>query len=154
MFKKFVIVLMLITIASASLFAGPVFSIDKQKGGLIPCLLGVFDTRMGYMANEKAVNVDLIDLLKPVLSVIGLPVMPLYTGYLGYQNAKGIDGCCIGMVGGYQTANMMGTTKGRTIEWLMYIPVVNIYSLIVYITETMGGKTWSEVVAKEKLLRK
>jgi len=103
---------------------------------------------MGYIANEKAVNVDLLQLLQLVF-----PILRVYYAYVGFQNA-GVEGCCIGYVGGYTTANMMKETKGRLIEWLTYVPVANIYSIIVYITETMGGKTWSEVVAKENLKRK
>ena len=57
------------------------------------------------------------------------------------------------MVGGYTTATMMKETKGRTIEWLIYVPVANLYSVFVYISQTMGGKTWSQIVASEHLKR-
>ncbi|MDD3803674.1 MAG: hypothetical protein PHW02_04690, partial [bacterium] len=118
MLKKVIIVALILSILTTTLLAGPLFSVSKQNGGLIPCLLGVFDGRLGYMANEKAVNVDMIDVLKVVLSAIGLPVMPLYTAYVGYQKGKSFEGCCIGFQG-YTTANMMDKTKGRQIEWFM-----------------------------------
>lgn len=148
MFKKIVIIFLLLSIITTSIFASPVFSIEKQKGGIVPCLLGIFDFRMGYLANEKQVNVDLLEVLQLVL-----PILRFYYAFIGFQNA-GIEGCCIGYVGGYTTANMMKETKGRLIEWLTYVPIANIYSIVVYISETMGGKTWSEVVAKENLKRK
>lgn len=148
MTKKIIVIFLLVAMLTPTLFAAPIFSIQKQKGGIVPCLLGIFDIRMGYIANEKAVNVDLLQVLQLVL-----PILRVYYAFVGFQNA-GIEGCCIGYVGGYTTAKMMKETKGRLIEWLTYVPVANIYSLIVYITETMGGKTWSEVVAKENLKRK
>ncbi|MEO0288909.1 MAG: hypothetical protein ABIN00_04670 [candidate division WOR-3 bacterium] len=148
MTKKIIIIFLLISLLTPSLFAAPVFSIQKQNGGIVPCLLGIFDMRMGYLANEKAVNVDLLEVLQLVF-----PILRVYYAFVGFQNA-GVEGCCIGYVGGYTTAQMMKETKGRLIEWLTYVPVANIYSMIVYITETMGGKKWSEVVAKENLKRK
>lgn len=152
MFKKTVIVMLLVSIVTVSLFSGPLFSMDKQKGGVLPCLVSLFlDPRLGYQMNEKAINVDLMHLLKFV-PVIGQFVV-LYNGYTGYMKSKSFDGCCIGFFG-YTTANMMDTTKGRTVEWLFYLPIANLYSLFVVISETMGGKTWSQVVTQENLRRK
>jgi len=152
MFKKLIILALVVSIFSTVVFAGPVFSVSKQKGGLVPCLLGVFDYRMGYLSNEKAVNVDLIELLTPFF-----PIIRLYTMYVGYSKAKSIEGCCIGF-GGYTTANMLDKTKGRKIEWfispvLSWTGCLPLYGSIVYIMETMGGKTWSEIVTKEKLAK-
>jgi hypothetical protein len=134
------------------IFAGPVFSVSKQKGGIVPCLLGVFDTRMGYIANERAVNVDLIEVL-----MVFIPIIRLYTMYVGYSKAKSIEGCCIGF-GGLTTANMLDKTKGRKNEWFMspalsWTGCLPLYAGIMYIMETMGGKTWSEIVVKEKLAK-
>jgi len=150
MLKKLIIVTLIASILTTAVFAGPLFSVSKQNGGIVPCLLGVFDMRMGYIANEKAVNVDLLHILRlvPVVNYF----MPLYYAYTGYRNA-GFEGCCIGMIGGYTTAEMMKTTKGRTIEWLSYVPVVNIYSAIMYILQTTSGKKWSEIEASEHLKR-
>jgi len=148
--KKFVFVVLLLSLLFTVVLAGPLFSVSKQNGGIVPCLLGVFDIRMGYQANEKTVNVDLMHVLRivPIVNYF----MPLYYAYTGYSNA-GFEGCCIGMVGGYTTATMMKETKGRTIEWLIYVPVANLYSVFVYISQTMGGKTWSQIVASEHLKR-
>ena len=145
MFKKTIVIMLLVSILSVSVYAGPIFSIQKQKGGLVPCLTSlVLDPRLGYMANEKDVNVDLMHLLR----FIGIG--SIVYGFIGFQKGGLIPGCCIGMFG-YTTASGMDKYKARTIEWLAYIPIANFYSLFVLISETMGGKTWSEVVAKEHL---
>ena len=58
MFKKVIITIIITSILSASLLAGPLFSIDKQKGGLVPCLTSlILDPRLGYMVNESKQNV-------------------------------------------------------------------------------------------------
>jgi hypothetical protein len=152
MLKKVIIIALVISILTTVVFAGPVFSVSKQNGGLIPCLLGVFDTRMGYLANERAVNVDLIELL-----MVFFPIIRLYTMYVGYSKAKSIEGCCIGY-GGLTTANMLDKTKGRKIEWfvspvLSWTVCLPLYGGIMYIMETMGGKKWSDIVVKEKLAK-
>ena len=72
--------------------------------------------------------------------------------YVGYSNAGFIPGCCIGMFG-YTTATSLGKYNARTVEWLCFVPIANLYSLFIIISETMGGKTWSEIVKKENLKR-
>lgn len=149
MFKKVIITIIITSILSATVLAGPLFSIDKQKGGLVPCLTSlILDPRLGYMVNEKKQNVDLMHLLKFIPGIGGLVV--IYYMYVGYSNAGFIPGCCIGGFG-YTTAQSLEKYNARTVEWLCFIPIANLYSLFVIISETMGGKTWSEVVKKENL---
>lgn len=148
MFKKLVVLMLIMSILSVTLLAGPLFSIQKQNGGLVPCLTSVFDPRFGYLVNEKDTNVDLMDVLKfvPVVNYIVI----IANGITGMKKGGFIPGCCIG-IQGYHTAHMMDKYKPRTVEWLSYIPIANLYSIFVIVTETWGGKTWSEVVAKENL---
>ena len=148
MYKKLVVTVLIISVLSVSLFAGPLFSIQKQDGGLVPCLTSIFDPRFGYLVNEKDTNVDLMDILK-FIPVVNYVVM-IANGITGMKGGGLIPGCCIG-IQGYHTAHMMPKYNVRTVEWLMYIPIANFYSLFVVITETWGGKTWSEVVEKENL---
>jgi|GEM_PF-1979171 hypothetical protein len=158
MAKKIIIALLIISMLATLVYAEekkPVFKVDKQNGGIVPCLLGVFDVRMGYLSNQENVNVYLEDLLNlaiiiPVIGQIAWFVVHMYFGYIGYEKGKDISSFCIGTLG-WKTANMMDKTKGRTIEWLAFIPIINIYSFIVYITETTGGKTLNQVISKENL---
>lgn len=151
MLKKIVVLALIVSLLSATLVAGPLFSIQKQDGGVLSCLVSLLlDPRLGYMANEKAVNVDLLHLLKFV-PIVG-QFMPLVYSYTGYKTSGSFSGCCIGLFG-WTTANSLDKYNARTIEWLMFIPVVNLFSLFKIITETMGGKTWTEV-AKDEHLKK
>ena len=158
MAKKIVVVILILSMFFVMLFSEdktPLFKVDKQNGGIVPCLLGVFDTRMGYLANQEKVNVYLEDMLTlafvvPVIGQIAWLIVHMYYGYVGYEKGKDVSSFCIGAFG-WKTANMMGKTKGRMIEWLGFIPFVNIYSLIVYVIETTGGKTMNQIIAKENL---
>lgn len=160
MLKKIIIVLLVASILNVIVFAGdksPLFKIGKQNGGIVPCLLGVFDPRMGYLANQGNVDVSLEDALSlavfvPILGQFAWVIIHCYYAYTGYQAGKDVSSACIGSLG-WKTANMMGRTKGRMVEWLGFIPLINLYSLFVYITETTGGKTWDQIVAKENIGR-
>jgi len=139
------------------------FKIEKQDGGIVPCLLSVFDLRLGYMANENEVGIYPEDFAGAVGIIFFIPVIGqvagivslivhLYFAYTGYNAGKSIESGCIGFLG-WKTANMMGRTKGRVVEWLSFVPFVNLYSLFVIISETTSGKKWSRVEIEEKLSR-
>ncbi|MDY6787533.1 MAG: hypothetical protein SVK54_05345 [candidate division WOR-3 bacterium] len=145
MVKKLVVSLMIISVLSTTtLAAGPLFSIDKQDGGIVPMALScLVDPRLGLMANEKAVNFDLMDILRFVPTINFLVMFG--NAYTGFKN-QGITGCCIGPFG-YHTAHSLDKYKPRTKEWMSYILI----GWIMIGMEANSGKTWSEVVKEENL---
>lgn len=141
----------------------PLFTVEKQEGGIVPCLLSAFDLRLGYMANENSVGVYPEDFLSAAVFLTPIPflgwaagalsiVAHLYYAYTGYNRGKDVESACIGFTG-WKTANMMDRSRGRMVEWLAFIPFINLYSVFVIISETTSGKTWSSVMKEEKLGR-
>lgn len=144
MAKKTVVSFVIMSLLFTTLVAGPIASIDKQEGGIVPMALScLVDPRLGLMANEKAVNLDLMDILRFV-PVINYFVM-FGNAYTGFKN-HGITGCCIGPMG-YHTAHSLDKYKPRTKEWMEYILI----GWIMIGMEANSGKTWSEVVKEENL---
>ena len=147
MFKKTIAIVILTAIISVSVFAGPLFSVDKQKGGCVPCLVGALDTRSAYVVNEKKVNIELLDVLKIVTNyLIPIPVFNIYNMYTGFSN-DGVSGCCLGMYSGRYSVTSLTKYKTRTKEKFAWLLIPGIQMAI----EVFNGKTWSEVVEQEHL---
>ncbi len=147
MFKKVIITIIVTSILSATVLAGPLFSIDKQKGGCVSCLVGIFDTRSAYVVNEKKVNIELLDVVKLATNyLIPIPVVQLYYMYTGFTN-DGASGCLLGMYGGQYSVTSLTKYKTRTKEkWaILLIPGIQMA------LEVFNGKTWTEVVKAENL---
>ncbi len=147
MFKKIIITIMLSLLLVTTLIAGPLFSVDKQKGGLVPCLVAIFDTRSAYVVNEKKVNIELLDLVKVITNtIIPVPVIQLYYMYTGFKN-DGVFGCCLGSYGGQYSVTSLTKYKTRTKEKFSCLIIPGFQMAF----EIFGGKTWTEVVKAEKL---
>ena len=147
MFKKIIVIVMMTSIISVSVSAGPLFSVDKQEGGCVPCLVGALDTRSAYVVNEKKVNIELLDVLKIITNyLIPIPVFNIYNMYTGFSN-DGISGCCLGMYAGRHSVNSLTKYKTRTKEKFAWLIIPGIQMAL----EVYNGKTWSEVVEKENL---
>jgi hypothetical protein len=125
----------------------------QAAGGVVPCLATCFfgDPRIGLYMNEgKSVETD--DWISLALNVIG-GWGAIYNGFKSYEKANDGASFCVGYIWGRRAGSEFKTTKLRTKEVLMCIPVVNIYPCIAIPFEAMGGKTMSQVVQDEGLSR-
>ncbi len=142
--KKGIIVFLVVILLGNMLMAGPLFTIDKQDGGImtwVACILG--GPRAGYMVNDKATNIDLLDVFKFIPGIGYL--FTWYYAFIGLQN-DGFWGCIAGYPG-YTTAVSLEKYKSRTKEKFAccIIPAIQMGF------EMFGGKKWTEVVKEENL---
>jgi hypothetical protein len=122
-------------------------SSSVAAGGVAPCLATFLlgDTRIGLYMNEGK-PVELVDWL-------GLVGIGRLIGMFEANSAAGLKGCCVAFFWGRRAGTEIKTTKIRSKEVLMCIPVVDIYPCIALPLEAMGGKTMSQVIEEENLKR-
>lgn len=126
-----------------------------EKGGVAPCLATCFfgDTRIGLYMNEgKPIETDdWITLIGNVASRYA--VGSLYSGYKAYEASNSGKGFCVGFLWGRRAGSEINTTKLRSKEILLCIPVIQLYPCVVIPLEAFDGKTMSEVIQEEGLKR-
>jgi hypothetical protein len=137
----------------AVLVASALSSAQAAGGGVAPCLATCFlgDPRIGLYMNEgKSVETaDWIVFLGNDLVGLGW----LYGGFDAYGKSKNAKGFCVGTIWGRRAGAEINTTKLRTKEILMCIPVIDLYPCIAIPLEAYSGKTMTEVIKEEGLTR-
>ncbi|MFC1724376.1 hypothetical protein ACFL4T_02025 [candidate division KSB1 bacterium] len=121
---------------------------NDEKGGISPFLQScIFGPRIGLEANEgKPVTV------LEVVNAFVLPGLPIIIPIKAFfkNGLKGFLGAgCIGPRVGMQ----MDTRKIRDIEWLMVIPIIDLYARFTTGWEAYKGRTMMEIIAEENLNR-
>ncbi len=122
-----------------------------SEGGIGPmlgsCCLG---PRIGLEMNEGQ-DIDIMEVL-PLAPYVG-GLIRLYVSYdYGYKAAgeKGfLASCCLGL----RIGKELNERKIRSKEWLVLIPVVNLYPWITTGIEAYQGKTMTEIEKDENLSR-
>jgi hypothetical protein len=149
----------------AVVIASALSSVQAAGGGVAPCLATCFlgDSRIGLYMNEGK-PIETADwivfggnaaggILGNVSSYLDLPFGSIYGGYDAYQKSKTAKGFCVGAIWGRRAGAEINTTKLRTKEILMCIPIVDLYPCIAIPLEAYNGKTMSQVIQEEGLTR-
>ena len=120
---------------------------QDEGGAMVPCLASCcLDPRLGYEMNEGK-EIHMYD----VLSLFGiLRLIPAVDWGLARSGAGGF---CVTLFWGNRAGRDFKTTRLRGKELLLCVPVVNIVSAVLILSEVLGGKTWSEVEQAENLKR-
>lgn len=138
------------------------FTTIYAAGGAAPCLATCFlgDTRIGlYMNDGKPIETEdwivfggniVGGLIGDVIHV-GFPLGSLYGGYDAYKKSQEPLGFCMGAIWGRRSGSEIKTTKLRTKEILMCIPIIDIYPCIAVPLEAYSGKTMTQVIQEENL---
>lgn len=125
----------------------------QAAGGCAPCLATCIlgDPRIGLYMNEgKSIETeDWIVFAGNVLVGLGW----VYAGINAYEKAQNAKGFCVGALWGRRAGSEINSTKLRTKEILLCIPILNIYPCIALPLEAFGGKTMSAVIQEEGLSR-
>jgi hypothetical protein len=144
----------------------------QAAGGVGPCLATCFlgDSRIGLYMNEGK-PIEGTDWLVFGANIAGsvlgsalfssednpggtsIPIGSVIAGVDAYNKSKSAKGFCAGALWGRRSGAEINTTKIRTKEILMCIPIVNIYPCIAVPLEAYSGKTMSQVIEEENLKR-
>ena len=113
---------------------------QEKKGGIGPCLISFFiGPRVALEMNEG----------KPIqtMEIIGflIPCIRMFSGW----SANGLSGCCASTCLGPRVGTQLKERKVRGMEYLGLIYIGRIITAV----EAMGGKTMTEIEAKENLKR-
>jgi hypothetical protein len=125
----------------------------QAAGGPVPCLATCFfgDPRIGlYMNDGKSIETD--DWISLVLNAVG-GWGSIYNGFKSYEASNNGTSFCVGYIWGRRAGTEFKTTKLRTKEVLMCVPVLNIYPCVAIPLEALSGKTMSQVIQEEGLTR-
>jgi hypothetical protein len=144
--------LLFLAVAAMTLGLGVASSV-QAAGGVVPCIATCFfgDPRIGlYMNDGKSVETD--DWISLVLNYVG-GWGQIYNGFKAYEASKEGSSFCVGYLWGRRAGSEFKTTKLRTKEILMCIPVLDIYPCIAIPCEAYNGKTMSQVIKEEGLAR-
>jgi len=121
---------------------------ETEKGGAVPMLASCcIGPRVGLEMNEGK-EILMYEWFR-FIPYVGQIIMAYGTGY----QAAGFNGfmasCCLGP----RVGSQLNERKIRSKEWLILIPVVNLYPWISTGLEALNGKTMVEIEAAENLKR-
>lgn len=126
----------------------------QAAGGAVPCLATCFigDSRIGLYMNEgKQIQTD--DWIRFAGNYLVGSLGSIYSGYKSFEKTQKGTSFCVGYLWGQRAGSEFTTTKLRTKEVLMCIPVLNLYPCVSIPLEAFSGKTMSDVIKDEGLTR-